>query len=564
MRSTLMTVVLSTFWLACAEGPPLGTHEPATPSSTVAALRDLPGQLVTVNVDEGTVTWLDTATGATQEVPVGGEPTRVASAGDRVWVTLRLDGEVVALRATGTGLEITGRRFVGAEPYGIVTRADGSRVYVAVSSDDQVVELDGASLEPLRRLAVPNRPQWLALHPNGTDLVVASARGETLLWFDLGTEPLESSALPLEIPPDGDVRVSGDPAFTPDGEILAVPTVFMRPPILPLNGYYAPRRDITGAVEGVVQAISVGRDGQVDRVEHLPADHIVTHVTWSNSGDEIYGTVEGMDLVTRWVMGTIAQSEHLSGRGPRGLAMLGDEPWVHAAFDLTLAPLRNDTAAVPMAESVLDPTLQRGRRLFYSALDPKMSAGGVSCASCHVEGRSDGQTWQLASGEWQTPSLAGDVDATAPVTWSLEVGSVAEEANLTLSIPMGGSGLGDEDLQALAAFVNDVRLPVPPTPTETDDVLALGERMFRRADVGCAECHNGPQLTDNQSHQLFGRIKAQTPTLRGIAASAPYLHDGRAETLEELLQSSERGKMGNPELLTFEERQALIAWLKTL
>ena len=87
-----------------------------------------------------------------------------------------------------------------------------------------------------------------------------------------------------------------------------------------------------------------------------------------------------------------------------------------------------------------------GRRMFFSSSLPTMaSAGaGVSCATCHFEGRNDGLTWTFDSGFRQTPSLAGPVSKTAPITWTNNVGSVSHEVFLTSQGRMGGQGIVDQ------------------------------------------------------------------------------------------------------------------------
>lgn len=54
-----------------------------------------------------------------------------------------------------------------------------------------------------------------------------------------------------------------------------------------------------------------------------------------------------------------------------------------------------------------------------------------------------------------------------------------------------------------------------------------------------------------------------TPSLRGLRLTAPYLHDGSAPTLEALLEMTD-GLMGQTSHLTHEERADLIFYLKTL
>jgi len=66
--------------------------------------------------------------------------------------------------------------------------------------------------------------------------------------------------------------------------------------------------------------------------------------------------------------------------------------------------------------------------------------------------------------------------------------------------------------------------------------------------------------------------RVQTPTLREIARTAPYMHDGSLRTLEEVIAFYDRGGRPNPHLdegirplhLSDGEKQALIAFLRAL
>ena len=126
MVSGLMWVVA-----ACHLGD---TSVVSSASSTLVAVGA--DGLVVANVDEGSLSVVHPDRGAAWELPVGSEPTRLASHDTRVWATLRLDGEGgSAVLTTATGSPRTARTWVGSEPYGIVVSPDGERVYVAVSLD---------------------------------------------------------------------------------------------------------------------------------------------------------------------------------------------------------------------------------------------------------------------------------------------------------------------------------------------------------------------------------------------------------------------------------------------
>jgi len=125
-----------------------------------------------------------------------------------------------------------------------------------------------------------------------------------------------------------------------------------------------------------------------------------------------------------------------------------------------------------------------------------------------------------------------------------------------------------------------------------DEAAARGLGLFK-GKARCILCHNGPNFTDNQFHNLgvpqvgpmkedLGRYNVtradkdkgafKTPTLRSITETAPYMHDGAFKTLEEVVDFLDQGGGSNPRLsplmrplgLTTEEKADLVMFLKAL
>ncbi len=208
-------------------------------SSAMVASPDR-GVVYVADADNGVLGRMSVGSGALAELPVGNQPTRVAVAGDRIFVTLRGDGTLAEVHDTPAGLVLGRVVDVGPEPYGVVATPDGSRIYVALSTADEVVELDGETLAPLRSWTVPDEPRWLALTPNLLGLFVGSAYGGSMHMIHLNTDEVERLELPEltrfspdfdEGDGDGEVeldpRITGDPAISPDGRLLAVPSLYV-------------------------------------------------------------------------------------------------------------------------------------------------------------------------------------------------------------------------------------------------------------------------------------------------------------------------------------------------
>src|SRR5262249_30054093 len=123
----------------------------------------------------------------------------------------------------------------------------------------------------------------------------------------------------------------------------------------------------------------------------------------------------------------------------------------------------------------------------------------------------------------------------------------------------------------LVAYLKTLAPPRPLPAREKDrDAAARGKVVFEGKGK-CASCHHGDALHDVQPHHIGTRVAGDfqdafdTPSLRGVARTAPYLHHGQAMTLEEVFTrwNPER-RHGAAHTLTREELADLIAYLRTL
>lgn len=620
---------------------------------------EIDGFVFTLNPDAGTLTRVH-PDGSMQEMDLGVEPSRMAAAGHDLYVTLRGERSVLKVNAMAFG-RIVERVEVGAEPVGVVAREDGKRIYVAVSMEEAVVELD-AELNELTRFSAPGEPKYLALHPSGARLYVGLARGNAgVQVIDLvdGT----SSKLPLPGTTRGevelDVRVSGDPAVSPDGTKVVVPVLYAdteRPipaigapeEVVPPEPFqempYGGKSDSIGRVTPALVEVDVDAEGRADDEEPRAlfvglnefgevafdslidsggrsATGYISNVVVSPDSETYLASMEGASLValvdpdTQVFSGggffpdvdgfmdpslgglpfgeffppdangfsMVAAAGMRAGAGVSGAVFTDQGAVANSAFDAALSDLDlaladdnlqqsidvqfNVGEMAPalrhraVTASVLSDQVELGRRLFFSTKNPSMGAGGVSCSTCHVDGRTDGFTWTFEDGPRQTPSLAGRVSDTAPVTWRSDVASVRDEADITTRGRMGGQGLTDTELDAVAVFVDWTRLPDTPLQGMVDESIERGALLYAQR---CLDCHGGSALTDNEHHAMRGVDALNTPSLRGVSASAPYLHDGSARTLREVLEVAQRGEMGPAAGLSETDMLDLERYLRTL
>lgn len=279
------------------------------------------------------------------------------------------------------------------------------------------------------------------------------------------------------------------------------------------------------------------------------------------------------------------------------------------------------------ASRVADPAVALGRKLFF---DPKLSrTGQIACASCHVPSRgfSDGRPVSvgvdgrrgtrnaptvLGAGQvpllfWDGRAASLEAQALGPLTNPVEMDAdpaavvrmlaadPAYDRQFRAAFAEGPSvgGLG----RAIAAYERALK----PGPSGYDkwndgDDGAMSEAAVRGQGIfsrnHCGECHKTTDLTDNKFHNIgvgldrpapdpgrsavtgdpadFGKFK--TPTLRNIAESGPYFHDGSAQTLEAVVDYYDRGGIPTPGLderikpleLGAEDKADLVAFMRAL
>jgi cytochrome c peroxidase len=205
----------------------------------------------------------------------------------------------------------------------------------------------------------------------------------------------------------------------------------------------------------------------------------------------------------------------------------------------------------------------QGMVLFHVA-DPAVSQlGAMACSTCHPDGRTDGLSWRIEKHELQTPLLAGRVANTHPYKWDGGDKDLPTSLAMTMT-RLGGRGLDPVRSAQLAAYLT--ALPSVRTPTRASEAVARGKKLFDSAELGCRTCHDGAAYTDQSGHKLSGTLaESDTPSLRGLAASAPYYHDGSAATLEALLRDrgAVHGMMPSVRL-SDEDVADLTAFLETL
>lgn len=304
---------------------------------------------------------------------------------------------------------------------------------------------------------------------------------------------------------------------------------------------------------------------------------------------------------------------------PCGRLAISAEPPIQVPSGLKALP---DLSGNPLTAE----KIALGKQLYF---DPRISSDNtISCASCHdpkkgwsnadatavgVDGQRGGRSAPTIINSayqqfqfWDGRAGSLEEQALGPIANPIEMNLPIEEAVKRLAAIEGyakqfqavfGEPVNAENLaKAIAAFERTVlsgNAPYDRFKAGQADALSTqaqaGMKLFF-GKANCSGCHVGANFTDNGFHNVGVSIdKAEpdvgreaiskvagdrgsfkTPSLREIAKTAPYMHDGSLATLEDLVEYYNKGATPNAHLdeeifplnLSAEQKASLVAFLK--
>ncbi|MBI3697315.1 MAG: cytochrome-c peroxidase [Acidobacteria bacterium] len=260
---------------------------------------------------------------------------------------------------------------------------------------------------------------------------------------------------------------------------------------------------------------------------------------------------------------------------------------------------------VPEDNPITAEQVTLGRRLFF---DRRLSRDrSISCAICHDPRRAFSIARPVAvgvlgrKGRRNAPALINRGYGRA-FFWDGRVRTLEEqvlkpiqdpnEMDLTLAEASSRVALAPEAIaRALASYVRSIlsgNAPYDRFLNGDRNALSaeqqLGLQLFR-GQANCIACHVGPNLSDEKLHNTgvawrngtladpgAGRGDFKTPTLREVARTGPYMHDGSIPALKDVIEFYDRGGRPNPHLdpeirplhLSVSQKRTLAAFLESL
>ncbi len=351
------------------------------------------------------------------------------------------------------------------------------------------------------------------------------------------------------------------------------------------NAYYSDPYDVVITPDGKKAFIS---NSGVDCISVIDIDSIRKIIS-ETPDEQLKSFSNHLGISSRFIPGRIP-----TGANPKGMALSPDGKLLYVAEHLQdrIAVINTETLETISTIDLGGPkrltVLRRGRRLLNNAGHTFQTQ--YSCHTCHPDAHEDGLVYNMASIDMgrnitNTQSLR-EIGDTPPYKWSGKNQTVYRQDGIRFSTVLTRTEpFNYKDLDALVAYIM-TDIPYPPNlqynPNgELTELQLRGKAIFDRTHDTrgnlippanrCITCHPPPYYT-NMKMVDVGTLAAtddsmlfDTPHLNNIYASSPYLHDGRAETLEEIwTKYSPEDKHGVANDLTKIELNELVEYLKTL
>ena len=540
---------------------------------------------------------VDTAEGKVSgSVKVGSYPFGLALSPDesRLYVSNRRDRTVSVVDVAK--LAVTQTIPVGDDPHGLVTDAAGEFLYVANLYTDDLSVIDTRNFKEVKRLESGRTPFEVALAPDGKYLYVSNQLSmpvpqrtppvleltvvDTKRQVVVGRRNLFSTVIGQHL------------AVSPDNRFVVV-ALELPKNLLPETQVYQGWMVTHGFA-----VAEVGREGRIayfllDEPNLYYADPY--GVVFSPDGRRLYVSSSGVDTVTvidtsrlyklldlqggkiglsDAAIATNARnlgvsSEYVLARiptqqNPKDLAISPDGSRLYVANRLADTVQVVDTSTNQTTgfiglggpESVTE--LRRGERLFnYSSISFQKQ---LSCNTCHPEYHLDGLQYDIVAPEEGIGRVLLDnrtmrgIAATGPYKWTGKNPSIArQDGPRAAQLFFRSHGFQADDLRAAVKFIESI--PLPPNRylepgRRMNEFQRRGRTYFERAYTRdgryipvanrCVTCHPSPYFTDQQLHDIGSQTNIDdtgefdTPQIGDVQENAPFLHDGRCYTLEEI------------------------------
>ncbi len=598
---------------ALGQGPLSPSALAASPDGTRLFVACETGHLLTVDLRSGLVV---------RATPLPPAPSGIAMTNDGrlLYVTCGAPASVVCIIEAATGT-VVGQFPAGHTALAPVLSPDGKALFVCNRFDNAVEIFDLATRRSVARIAVPREPVAAALTPDGRHLFVANhlhnGRADAdYVAASVSVIDVAGRRIAKELRLPNGSGLLRDVRISPNGRYACVTHLLSRfhLPTTQLERGWINTNALTlidvAAVEVVNTvlldtvtsgaanpwAASWSADGRTLCVTHagthevsvIAADALLKKllVLPCCSGDAP-SSESGLALQTipdvpndlGFLVG-LRRRVKLEGNGPRAIAVVGSTAYVANYFSDTVSVVDLSAPGTLPVSIALGPPpkiseVRRGEILWNDA--SICFQGWQSCSSCHSsDARVDGLNWDLLNDGIANPKNAKSLlysHRTPPAMWT----GVREDARAAVRAGLKYilyTSRPPADAQALDAYLDSLR-PIPSPHLVRGQLSAAaqrGQKIFASEKAACVQCHSGEYFTDLKPHDVATAgafdLPAEafdTPTLIELWRTAPYLHDGSAATMREVLTTRNAdNRHGDTRHLTPQQIDDLAEYLLSL
>jgi YVTN family beta-propeller protein len=538
----------------------------------------------------------------TRIINVPGPPSGLALSSDsrRLYVTCASPESTVAVIDTASG-RLQNKLRAGHTAMAPLLGPTGRTLYVCNRFDNDVCVIALPGGRQIARIAVSREPVADALTPDGHWLLVANhlqtGRAD-VPNVAAAVSVIDTSANRVAktiVLPNGSGLLRGV-AVSPDGRLAAVTHVlsYNYLPTTQVDRGWMNCNALTLLDLSRLETVGTVLLDEVDRGAANP-----WAVAWTADGRRLLVTHAGTDelsvieapaLIKKLAGMTTAQESAddlaflvgirrrvaLPLKGARALAVSGTRAYV-AGYNLVAVDLTAPTpglTSIPISAPSAPSSIRRGEMLFNDA--GLCFQEWQSCASCHSsDGRVDGKNWDLLNDGIGNPKNTHSLllSHRTPPAMSESVRDTAEEAVRAGIRHVLFSTQPEEVADAVDDYLKSLT-PVPSPHLVRGRLSASAQRgklLFEDARVGCADCHPPGLFTSLQSYDVGTRSAwdhtsaFDTPSLIEVWRTAPYLHDGSAATVNDVLTThNSHDQHGRTSHLTPKELADLADYLLSL
>ncbi len=498
-------------------------------------------------------------------------PTGVAVAGGVAYVTTFKSEGKVEVVSLSSG-EVTNTIAVGSGACAPALSQDGALLYICNQYEDSVAKIDTKSGQVLAVTKVDREPKGCVVSGDGKFLYVTNFLPNQRADLDY----VASNVSIVSIDPFVKVKdvqlANGSNAvrgicLSHDGRYVyvshnlgryTVPTSQLQQGWMNTSAFSVidtESQECLGALivdepeRGAAGIWDIASDDTYIYISHS-GTHEISIVDQTAMLDKLlkYPNKSALDYDLRFMYG-IRRRVKIEGNGPRSIVAREGEVVVPTYFAdvLNLIDVKSGkVSSISLNANREASDAQRGEMYFNDATLCFQS--WQSCNGCHPgDGRTDGMNWDLMNdgvgnskncksmlySHLTPPSMISGIRATAELAvrkgfTHIQFFNVEEEYAVCV----------DEYLKGLEA------VPSPRLVNgELSELAEQGRKVFNK--LKCNDCHSGPYFTDMKSYRIGEDIEFEqgwdTPTLREVWRTAPYLFDGRAATMEEVFSVHKHG-----------------------